>query len=108
MVKNKAKNAGLAFDLTTEYLLHIFQEQAGLCFYSDQQMSVEVGKGPRWEQLSLDRIIPEHGYTQGNVVWCTRRVNTIKNNVTLEEMKNWMPGWYGRIQAAQKSTKKMP
>lgn len=97
MIKNRAKHAVLAFNLTTDYLLMLFQRQNGLCFYSDQPISVEVGKGSRWEQLSLDRIKPELGYTQGNVVWCTRRINTIKNDVTLGEMKDWMPGWYQRI-----------
>jgi len=34
---------------------------------------------------------------KGNVVLCVARVNTIKSDVSLNEMKLWMPGWYERI-----------
>jgi len=36
-------------------------------------------------------------YVKGNVVLCVARVNTIKSDVSLNEMKLWMPGRYERI-----------
>lgn len=36
---------------------------------------------------TLDRIIPELGYVQGNVVVLSYKANTIKSNATPEELK---------------------
>lgn len=36
---------------------------------------------------SLDRIIPELGYTKGNVRVVSKRANTLKNDATVEEME---------------------
>lgn len=36
---------------------------------------------------SLDRIIPEEGYTKGNVIVISHRANRIKSNSTLEELE---------------------
>lgn len=101
-IKNEAKKSGTPFDLTTEILVELFQKQDGRCFYTDLKMSIALGEGNTRYQLSLDRIIPERGYTSGNVVWCTRKANTIKSDMTLDEMKEWMPSWYDRIQKFQK------
>jgi len=38
---------------------------------------------------SLDRIIPELGYTKGNVIVISRKANTMKNNATLEQLKTF-------------------
>lgn len=35
---------------------------------------------------SLDRIVPELGYVKGNVMWMSRKANTMKNNATEEEL----------------------
>jgi IS30 family transposase len=45
----------------------------------------------------IDKITPAHGYVKSNVVLCVARVNTIKSDVSLGEMKLWMPGWYQRV-----------
>lgn len=45
-----------------------------------------TGKPDDWSP-SLDRIIPEMGYTKGNVVVVSNRVNKIKSNATIEELK---------------------
>jgi hypothetical protein len=39
------------------------------------------------DSASLDRIIPSLGYTKGNVRIISRRANTIKNNATIQELK---------------------
>ena len=60
-------------------------------------MSCVLGRGSNPNQLSVDRIIPELGYIKGNIVLCTQKVNLVKNNLTLREMSEWTPGWYGRV-----------
>ena len=55
------------------------------------------GKGYRPNALSIDKISPEKGYIKGNVVLCTYKSNTIKTNLTLDEIRAWLPGWHKRI-----------
>ena len=45
------------------------------------------GKGPISSSPSLDRIIPELGYTAENILVISHRANQLKNNATREEIK---------------------
>lgn len=94
-----AKKANLPCSITADDLQHLFDAACGKCFYTDTVMdTAKSGKGKnRWNVLSVDKIYPHLGYVRGNVVLCTVKANLIKNNCTLEEMSEWMPGWYQRI-----------
>lgn len=46
----------------------------------------------------MDRIDPSKGYVIENIVLCSFRVNTVKRDVTPEEMRAWMPGWALRVE----------
>lgn len=72
--------------------------QKGLCFYTDIPLICKVGSGKHRYGLSIDKIIPEMGYVYGNVVFCLNKINTCKNDLTLDEVKLWMPGWHKRIE----------
>ena len=50
-------------------------------------------KRPSKSSPALDRIEPNKGYIKDNVVWISYRANTIKNNLTLEEMKLLLKNW---------------
>lgn len=93
----RAKKAGTPFDLDGEFLEALWAEQGGLCFYTDYAMVKDLGIGLSGNTLSVDKIIPTLGYVRGNVVLCTQRANTIKNNMSLDELKLWMPSWHERI-----------
>ncbi len=41
----------------------------------------------RYNSPTLDKIIPEKGYTKGNVWVISNKANTMKNNASLEELK---------------------
>lgn len=86
----------LPCDLSDGYLLERWYIQEGKCFYTDQDLVLTLtsGKGPLTP--SIDRVDTTRGYLEGNVVICSDRVNAIKRDVTLEEMYEWMPGWYER------------
>lgn len=80
-------------NLTTEYLIELFNAQSGKCYYSNQDLSIDRGYGKvRPQTASLDRLIPSNGYVEGNVVWCTFFTNTMKGRLTEQEfyllMKN--------------------
>ena len=98
--RSKAKKAGLPFDLTIEYLLEMHFKQEGKCFLTGRELCCERNqKNERRssETCSLDKIVPELGYVKGNVLLVIDKVNRVKADCTLDEMKQWMPEWYRRI-----------
>lgn len=75
-------------DLTVEYLLNLYHEQNGNCYYTGRKLLIEPEHEPAklpFETISLDRLIPEMGYVQGNVVWCCVAINRMKNDVPKEK-----------------------
>lgn len=72
----------LPFDLTVEYVMELWGKQGGKCYYTGIGLefilpNTNIGF-PKENSPSLDRLIPEKGYTQGNVVWCIWWVNRMK------------------------------
>jgi hypothetical protein len=105
-IKSRATEKGYPFDLPEGHLIDLYDRQRGLCFYTDDPMMVYYGTGrpgSRRDSLSVDKIVPENGYVEGNVVLCISRANFVKLDCTLDEMANWMPGWHERIQVFWKS-----
>lgn len=96
-VKLRAKKLGLSFDLDVDFMRDLFESQDGMCFYTGYEMILTQGQGLTQNTASLDKLIPELGYTMGNVVFCTQRANTIKNNMSMEELAMWMPSWHSKI-----------
>lgn len=98
----RSRNAGRDYDLTPEYLLDLYTVQNGLCVYTEEPLEFTLGRGSQSRSLSVDKVDPHGGYVKGNVVLCTRRANTIKHNMTVEEFAEWMPLWYARLKALRK------
>lgn len=97
-LKLRAKKFGVKFAISREEFIEQFHRQRGLCFYTDEVLRYKVGNGYDIRcSLSIDKIVPENGYVQGNIVFCTSRVNTAKSNFSLEEMKKYMPSWYQKL-----------
>jgi len=90
MLKNarkRAKKNNIPFNLTEDYLKSIYPSDM-ICPVLGFEMSVGLDEnGSMGTSPSLDRIIPEEGYVQGNVVVISMRANTIKNNATPEEIR---------------------
>jgi hypothetical protein len=75
-------------DIDTDYLISVFKQQNGLCYYS--QTPLLYGHQLQVQQqnsMSLDRKYPKKGYTKGNVVLCTYQVNTMKGNLSIDEFR---------------------
>lgn len=96
-LKRKCLKNRTILTITFEELYDQYVSQKGRCFYTDEIMNVTVPSGLRKDCLSIDKVIPQLGYIKGNVVLCIWRINSIKSDATLEEMKEWMPNWYERI-----------
>lgn len=70
-------------NLTVDYLVELFEKQNYRCYYSGEEIFFGLGKGAAAPlSASLDRKIPELGYVQGNVVWCSFFINTMKGNLS--------------------------
>jgi hypothetical protein len=76
--KMRAKEEGLPFDVDVEYLLSIFPPDA-LCPILKTPMSFG---GERRTSPSLDKRVPEKGYTRGNICWISFKANVVKQDIT--------------------------
>lgn len=79
-IKKRSKKNGMDFNLTPEYLKKLFEKQEGICAITGKK--IELTKG----NLSLDRINPSKGYTMGNVQWTIKKINMIKQEMTMKEL----------------------
>lgn len=87
----RTKYPAVLSDLTTEYLLDLYNKQESKCYYSGETMIFGAKQGKALPNTaSLDRLIPEKGYVRGNVVWCTFFVNTMKGGLTENEFYQFM------------------
>jgi hypothetical protein len=85
--KHRASNDCLPFDLTIEYMETIAMDHCpvtGELLDWELQFS-EEGKRNAMAP-SLDKIIPSLGYTQGNVAIICNQMNTLKSDMTLEQL----------------------
>jgi hypothetical protein len=85
--KHRASNDCLPFDLTIEYMETIAMDHCpvtGELLDWELQFS-EEGKRNAMAP-SLDKIIPLLGYTQGNVAIICNQMNTLKSDMTLEQL----------------------
>lgn len=98
-LKETSKRLDFLFNLEYDDLYKQLERQSFKCFYTDEPLVFyEYKKAPSRRVVpSVDRIDPTKGYTKGNIVWCLYRINCIKQDMTLEEMKKWTPDWYNRI-----------
>lgn len=79
----RSREKDLPFNLTTEYLESIW---SGVCPAFGTPLSIDAKKGSQGH-AQLDRIIPDLGYVEGNVVWLSERANRIKDDANLEDLE---------------------
>jgi len=85
--KKRAKNNKLKFNINKEYLMSIYPID-NKCPLLEVPFVKNTTKA-----ASLDRIDPNNGYIKGNVQIISHRANTIKNNLTFEEMYLLLYNW---------------
>ena len=80
--RDRAKEKGLPFNLTPEYLVSIYPETNRCPVFGFQF----TWNGDRMTSPSLDRIKPEDGYVIGNVEYISDKANMMKQNASIEEL----------------------
>lgn len=81
--RGNAKKYYREFNLTLAYLKSLWETQEGKCYYTNRVIEFEVGLE---NSLSIDRIDSSKGYIIGNVVFCQKKVNVMKNDASIEEL----------------------
>ncbi len=85
--RRRARECDLPFNLTEDYLKSIYPSDM-ICPVLGFEMSMGADEtGSNDTSPSLDRIIPEKGYVQGNVIIVSMRANSIKTNARPEEIR---------------------
>lgn len=80
--KVNAKRRDVTVNLTEEYLYELFKQQKGICALSGVPIQIEGNSNLR---LSIDKIIPAKGYTEGNVQWTIFAANRAKGDLTQDD-----------------------
>ncbi len=85
----RCKFEGIPVDITIVYMTQLWEQQHGKCHYTGLPMTGSgTDKGLAvWNSPSVDRLIPDLGYVQGNVVWCLNCINSFKGQLTESEFK---------------------
>ena len=102
--RSRARRDNVPFSLTKEYLLSIATDECPI-FHTPFEWGVSgLGKGNTKDNCpTLDRILPELGYVEGNVAFLSHRANIIKDNGTMQEhyaIADWI---WNHTHAKQKS-----
>lgn len=81
-LRSNAKNRNKYFDLNWKDLHKLYQKQKGLCFYSKIPLNLIYSSKKKticpFDQLSVDRIDSDLGYTKDNIVLCCFCMNNFK------------------------------
>lgn len=82
-LRMRAKQLGLAFDLSEEYLTNIW---TGKCAVFDTPLCVPYStKHQDPNKAAIDRIVPELGYVRDNVKWVSNKATIIKSFGTVDD-----------------------
>lgn len=82
--KARAKKAGIEFTLTRRDISDMTVPVT--CPVLGIPIRMERGRQTD-NSLSIDRVDPKRGYTPDNVVFVSWKVNRLKSNATLQEMR---------------------
>ncbi len=87
----RAKKKGIDFDLDYEFLMVLYEQQGGKCFYSGRKMIPKkvYNSQTELEGCSIDRIDSSKGYVRNNVVLCCWQANVMKAQLSHDELVEW-------------------
>ena len=87
--RHRAAKRDIEFNLDKDYIMSLFDEQKGKCYYSGIELNIAKANNSNFHdplKMSLDCVDHEKGYVKGNVVWCAYCVNALKLKMSTSEM----------------------
>lgn len=102
--KSRSKTRNLPYDITYDYLMELYYQQAGRCYYTNTPMKLKgIGRINRdLLIISIDRILPKNGYVKGNVVLCCLGINLLKHSHTPNVLMETLQIFYENIKVSGK------
>lgn len=89
--KSKRSGTEVAFHITVEDLIDLWEAQEGRCALSGVLMTHHKdGQGRKDFNASMDRIIPDRGYILGNVQLVCDRVNLMRHTLSMDMFYWWI------------------
>jgi hypothetical protein len=85
--KSRAKNCGVRHALTREDVAKLLAGSDHRCVYCGKTFNFRRTIKTRRDSPTLDRILPQAGYTVKNTTICCFRCNMIKNEASLEDLQ---------------------
>jgi hypothetical protein len=85
----RARKSGIKCDIDAEFLKGLLERQSGFCAISGIPLSFIKGHGHIPTNASVDRIDPTKGYTKDNVQLVARQINTMKSNLSIDQLMDW-------------------
>jgi len=73
------------FNITTEYIVELWEKQDGKCAYTRRELQYNKIKQDR---VSMDRIDSSLGYIKGNIALCTWSANNMKQALSISDFKS--------------------
>jgi len=80
--RSRCVKSGVPFNIEACYLIRQWATQNGKCYYSG--VDLEFGTGSL-RSAWMERIDPQLGYIEGNVVWASKAMNAAKNDASEDE-----------------------
>jgi len=91
--KDKARGQ-VVETVNIDQLMEIYDDQEGLCFYTNVSMTHERNN---LRSISVDRIDSAYGYIPGNIVLCCKGVNLMKHDHSVEQFKEFLDEIFEKI-----------
>jgi len=87
---SKCKRMNIECDIDTKCLMSKWLSQNGKCYYSGIPMAKKMKDNgfQCWDGPSIDRVDPEKGYTQDNIVWCAFGINSFKQSLNKDQFES--------------------
>ena len=107
--RSRSMRDNVPFELTYEYLLSIATDECPV-FHTPFEWGVSgLGKGHMKDNCpTLDRILPELGYVEGNVAFISHRANRLKDNGTMQEHYDIADWIWSHLYAKDNATPPVP
>ena len=88
-MRQRARKHKIAYDIDRDFLQLLLESQRGLCAISRIPLTFIKGSGHISTNASIDRIDPKQGYSKDNVQLLAFQVNTMKSNLSVEQLVFW-------------------
>jgi hypothetical protein len=85
--RRRAKARGVPFDLTNEDVRELL-DAGWVCRYCDSPVGAYTG-GSRPTSATLDRLVPDLGYTRANTILSCHKCNSEKSEHTVQSLRAW-------------------